>query len=136
MPRSWNTAPPPVSLAPEPTTQASGINFTNVSATQIGVGWTPGNGTNRIVVVRAGAATTWTPTDGIAPLGVTNDFPTAMDQSGGNKVCYDGAGNGFMLMGLNPNTTYYLKIFEYNGVAASANYFLGGEPANGSQETN
>ncbi|MGD9611281.1 MAG: lamin tail domain-containing protein [Kiritimatiellia bacterium] len=130
----WVTTPP-VSLAPEPTTQASAVVFTNVSATQMAIGWTSGNGSNRIVVVRAGAATTWTPTDGIAPLGVNSDFMTAADQGGGNKVCYDGAGSSFTLMGLNPNTTYYVTIFEYNGAAASANFFLGGAPATGSQDT-
>lgn len=101
---------------------ATTIAFTNVSATQIGVNWSSGNGARRIVVVRAGAVPDWAPTDGVPPSGVSSDFSGATDQGNGNKICYDGTGGGFLLRILQPSTTYYFKVYEYNGIGTGVNY--------------
>lgn len=116
----------------DPTTHASNVAFSDVTATSMTVSWTSGNGANRIVVVRAGAPTSWTPTDGILPSGVNADFSLAADQADGNKVCYNGSGNSFSLSGLAVNTTYYVTIFEYNGGGA---YLTSGTPGAGNQTT-
>ena len=119
----------------EPTTHASGLSFTAVGSSGMTVNWTSGDGANRIVVVREGAATSWTPTDGVAPSGVNADFSAATDQADGNKICYDGSGATFDLSGLSAGTTYYVTIFEYNGSGGTVNYYTGGTPLAGSQAT-
>ena len=97
--------------------------------------WTSGNGARRIVVVRQGTTTTWTPSDGIAPTGVNASFPDAADQGGGNKICYDGTGGGVTLAGLNPGTFYSVSVFEYNGTGLTVNYLTGGVILAGSHQT-
>ena len=122
-------------IATAPTTHASGMSFSSVMASQMGVSWTSGNGERRIVVVREGSATSWTPSDGTAPSGVSASYSSATDQGSGNKICYDGTGSGFTLSGLNPNTTYHLTVFEYNGTTTHVKYYTGGTPLAGSRLT-
>ena len=55
--------PGPVS---EPTTQATNVGFSNVTATSMTVSWTNGNGAARIVVAREAAAVDFVPVDGTA----------------------------------------------------------------------
>ena len=100
------------------------------------ISWANGNGDSRIVVVREGSATSWTPTDGVAPSGVNSDFMQATDQGSGNKICYDGTGGIALIQGLNPGTMYSFRIFEYNGTGTAANYLTGGVVLAGSQYTN
>ncbi len=130
----WTDLPSGGALDAEPTVNSSALSFTNVSATQIAANWTVGNGARRIVVVRAGTSTTWTPTDGIAPAGVNADFPTAVDKGGGNKICFDGTGGSFTLLGLNSNQSYAFAVYEYNGTGTAVNYLTSG-PLNGVQTT-
>ena len=119
----------------EPTTHASSLSFSAVGSSGMTASWTSGDGANRIVVVREGAATSWTPTDGVAPSGVNADFSAATDQGSGNKICYDGSGATFGLSGLSAGTTYYVTVFEYNGSGGTVNYYTGGTPLAGSQAT-
>jgi len=139
IPTRWmgwtNVPPPPEGLAPEPTTNATTIAFTNVSATQIGVNWSSGNGARRIVVVKAGSMPDWVPSDSVAPSGVSSDFSGATDQGNGNKICYDGTGTGFLLQILQPSTTYYFKVYEYNGIGTGVNYLTSGAVLSGYQLT-
>ncbi len=122
-------------LAAEPTTHASSLSFSSVGAYSMDLSWTSGNGASRIVVVRAGSAVNWTPADGTAPSGVSAVFSSAADQADGNRICYNDTGNSFTLSGLDPETTYYVKVFEYNGSGTEVNYYLGGTPLTGSQAT-
>jgi autotransporter-associated beta strand protein len=122
-------------IARQPTTHASGLNFTAVGMNQMTVNWTSGNGERRIVVVRQGSSVGYTPTDFIAPSGENTNFTAATDQGSGNKICYDGTGASFTLTGLNPGTLYYVKIFEYNGSGIYVDYYTGGTPLAGSAST-
>ncbi|HRT06436.1 MAG TPA: hypothetical protein P5204_12125, partial [Kiritimatiellia bacterium] len=128
----WTDMP----LTNEPTENATSMTFTNVSASQIGVSWTSGNGARRIVVVRQGTTTTWMPTDSVAPAGVNSSFTLATDQGDGNRICYDGTGSGFLLQGLSPGTMYSFKVFEYNGTSTDVNYLTVGTVLAGSASTN
>ncbi len=125
----------PMGMAAEPTTQASAVNFTGVGVTAMTVNWTSGDGARRIVVVKQGGPVDWAPTDGTAPSGVSADFSLATDQGSGNKIAYDGTGATCTLSGLSGSTTYYVKIFEYNGSGVTANYLTSGSPAEGNQVT-
>jgi autotransporter-associated beta strand protein len=122
-------------LAAEPTTHASSINFTAVGSSQMTVNWTIGNGANRIVVVKQGSTVNWDPADGVAPNNVNANFTLAGDQGSGNKIAYDGSGSSFTLTGLDPETTYHVEIFEYNGSSTEVNYYTGGTPPTGSRAT-
>ncbi len=122
-------------MAGEPTVHASGLSFASLGTNRMTVLWTSGDGSNRIVVVKAGSAVTWTPTDGVAPSGVSGNFSTATDQGGGNKICYNSNGAIVSLTGLAPTTTYYVKVFEYNGSGSLVNYLTNGTPLSGSQIT-
>ena len=116
----------------EPTVHASGMNFRDVEPTGMVVGWTPGNGANRIVVAREGAAVDFLPLDNTS-YGADPNFAAATDLGGGNKVVYNGGGTNFSLTGLSPATRYHFAIFEYNG--ATPNYFTNAGYAIGSRWT-
>ena len=62
------------------------------------------------------------------------NFPSAVDQGGGNRICYDGTGGSFTLMGLNSNQSYAFAVYEYNGTGTAVNYLIGG-PLSGVQTT-
>jgi hypothetical protein len=109
------------SLATEPTTQASGINFSGVTSSQINVAWTSGNGANRLVIARAGSAPSGNPVDGTAYTADAS-YAGAGSALGSGKVVYIGSGSSFTLTDLDPSTTYHLRVYEYNGSAGSINY--------------
>ena len=122
-------------VAAEPTVHAKTLLFSAVQTNQMTVSWTVGNGERRIVVVKPGTSTSWTPTDFVAPAGVDANYDSATDKGSGNKICYDGTGNSFTLTGLIAGRTYYVTVFEYNGTGTYVNYFVTGTPLSGSQMT-
>ena len=130
----WTDVPASGALDAEPTVNSSALSFTNVSATQITANWTVGNGARRIVVIRQGTSTTWTPLDGTAPSGVNANFPSAVDQGGGNRICYDGTGGSCTLMGRNSDQSYAGAVYEESGTGTAVNYLIGG-PLSGVQTT-
>ena len=105
-----------------PTLHATSLTFTNLTPNAMTVGWTPGNGLNRIVVAREGSPVTFIPTNGTAYT-ANNDFSSAPDLGGGNKVVYNASGSSVPLTGLNAETRYYFAVFEYNGADATASYY-------------
>ncbi len=119
----------------EPTMHASALVFSSVQQAQMTLAWTIGDGDRRIVVARAGGATSWAPTDGTAPTGVNAHFASSTDQGGGNRIVYDGTGTGFTATGLDTGTTYFFTVFEYNGTGIYVNYYTTGTPLAGSQTT-
>ena len=121
-------------FATEPTTSASGMAFTNLMETQMSVSWGSGNGTRRLVAVRAGTAVAAQPVDGQGYTADTNFAGGGTTLSDGSRVTYDGTGNGFTLVGLTAGTTYHLAVFEYNGSAGTQNYRTT-SPATGSLAT-
>lgn len=110
------------SLATEPATN-SVITFGTATTSSMVVNFNGGNGASRIVVAREGNAVTYTPSDGEDISGVSNVFTSASDQSGGNRVVYDGAAQTVTVSGLTTGTTYHFAVYEYNeGTGASRNY--------------
>ncbi len=120
-------------LAPQPTDQSTGLNFTNVTATGFKINWTNGPGTNRIVVIRSGSAINSAPVNGI---GYTANpvFGSGSQIESGNYVIYNGNANTVTVAGLSAATTYHVSIYEYNGADATANYLTAG-PLSSSQLT-
>ncbi|OFX42437.1 MAG: hypothetical protein A2W95_00945 [Bacteroidetes bacterium GWA2_40_14] len=109
------------SLATEPTSQTSAISFSSVGSTQATLSWTSGDGSNRIVIAHEATDIVTDPSDG---AGYTDNsvFATGDEIGTGHYVVYNGVGTGVTVTGLNPNTTYYFRAYEYNGTATSCNY--------------
>jgi len=159
--------------ASEPTTQATNVGFTNVTATSMTVSWTNGNGAARIVVAKEASPVDFVPVDGTTytpnpafgsgtPLGPANAIsmrlkpltasttktktikakpgvkmpsaPVPHDIVSGNFVVFASSGNSVLVTNLQPSTTYYFAVFEFNGFSTGTNY-LTTSPATGNQTT-
>lgn len=99
-----------------PTTNASAISSTNF-CTSAQLNFTAGNGANRIGVI---SLTNFSNT----PVNGTSYSANAAYGSGttigaGNYVVMNGTGNTVTVTGLSAGTTYYFKVFEYNGTTAN-----------------
>ncbi len=93
------------------------LNPTNVEAiagndTQIDLSWALASGNNVLLAFNT-TSTFGTPVDGTA---YTTTIP------GGGTVLYNGSNSTYSHTSLNPNTTYYYKIWSYDG---SINYSSG-----------
>ncbi|GAB5464664.1 MAG: hypothetical protein Kapaf2KO_01000 [Candidatus Kapaibacteriales bacterium] len=116
-------------LVAEPTTDASALAVTDgatPSLQSLVNSWTNGNGSSRIIVVRANKAPA-APTDGIdyTPVNDIKNGYNPENQTGpGSYVVYDGSGASaaFTLTGLTPATKYYYAVYEYNGSGSVTNY--------------
>lgn len=118
------------SLSAEPTTQTSGITFSNIQQTSMTVNWAKGNGSNRIVLVKSASAVDGTPTDGVTySASATYGSGTSI---GTSYVVYNGTGDSINVTGLTKATRYYVSVYEFNGSAGSENY-LTTSPATGNQ---
>jgi endonuclease I len=98
-----------------PTVQASAITFANVGQIQMDVNWTNGDGARRIVIINTTNSFT-NPVNGTDPvadpvLGGTSE-----------QVVYNGNGNTVTVTGLSPSTTYWFRVYEYNGTGAETMY--------------
>jgi len=116
-------------ILPAPSSQASGISFANVSQNGMDISWTSGNGAQRLVLARAGAAVSGNPVDG-------NDYSASGvfgsgDQIGsGNYVVYEGSGTSFSLSGLTASTTYNIRVYEFNNSGANTRYNINSATSN------
>jgi hypothetical protein len=110
-----------------PTQQASRPQFSLLNITQFRLGWTSGNGQRRLVLLRKGAPVTMNPADG-------TDYPAqsnagmAADVGEGHKAVYFGSSNFADISGLEPGTTYYIKIFEAAGNGTLVQYLTSNAP--------
>jgi hypothetical protein len=98
-----------------PTTQASAVVFSSVGSSQFTVGWTNGNGTSRIAKINTTNSFT-APTDGTSPTA------TATYAGSGEQVIYNGTGSSLTVNGLSASTTYYVRVYEYNGSSSTTKY--------------
>jgi trimeric autotransporter adhesin len=99
--------------------------------------WTSGNGARRIVVVRQGTVTTWTPMDGTPPpSGVSSATCLApRTKAAGTRSATTARAAAVTLTGLNTGMTYTVTMYEYNGTGTSVNYLTAGNPLTGHQTT-
>ena len=117
----------------EPTLQATDVTFSSSTAGSMIVNWTPGNGTNSIVLIKQGSAVDGTPVDGITYTPDTR-FGSGEQIGTGNYVVYTGSGSSVTVTGLRPSKTYYVAVYEFNNVPRfQAENYLTTNPATGSQ---
>jgi hypothetical protein len=117
---SYTTVGTITTLASEPTIQASNINFANVGMNSMTINWINGNGTNRMVVVKASGAP-GTPLDG-QTYSANTIFGSGSTFGTNEYVVYIGANNTVDITGLTASISYSVKVFEYNGSGGSINY--------------
>ena len=118
---------------PPPTIPAGNLIFSDVTSNSFTISWTPGNGTHRLVLVKAGSAVDGSPADGSAYT-ASASFGNGSQIGSGNYVVYNGLGNNVNVTNLDGNTTYYVSVFEFSGPIGAQDY-LTVNPATGSQLT-
>lgn len=109
-------------LAQAPTTQASAVTVHNPSTNAITIRWQNGNGTRRLVVASQQFFTS-APINGIAsptanPIFGQGDTMRAGIFTVANTATIDSV----RVTGLQPNTVYYFRVYEYNGSNAPTSY--------------
>ncbi|HRH39090.1 MAG TPA: hypothetical protein PK760_12125, partial [Flavobacteriales bacterium] len=97
-----------------PTVQDHDISFANVTTVGADINWVNGDGTKRMVVMNTTNSFT-TPTNGSETTG------NAV-YGGGEQVVFVGTGSTVSVSNLAPSTPYYVRVFAYNGLTASAVY--------------
>ncbi len=120
-------------LVAEPTTQASGITIGTVNEVSLAdIAWTDGNGSSRLLVVKAGSAVDAFPADGTSYTDSAT-FGSGSEIGTGNFVVYAGGSPLASLGGLTRDVVYYFRAFEFNGSGGSENYLtsaVAGNPTN------
>ncbi len=104
------TAPPAA-----PTTQDFNITFPSVAQTTLTASWTNGNGASRIVIMNTTNSFT-NPVDGTSPT--ANTVYSGL----GEQVVYNGVGSSVGVSGLTANSTYYFRVYGYNGTGGGTLY--------------
>lgn len=108
-------------LASAPTVPSSNLHFNAIDGGYINMGWTPGNGARRVIVAKAGTAPGFIPQNGI-DYNSTDVFGAGQEVAPGEFIVYDHFSTSFYLTGLSPATTYYFRVFDYNGTGTSTEY--------------
>lgn len=98
-----------------PTVSSTDIHFSDLIATSMSISFTPGNGSHRLAVARAGAPPTFLPGD---------NYKYSADLGDGQWVVSNTQDSIISLTGLQPATKYFIKIFEYNTDGVSTSYLL------------
>ncbi|MFN3404242.1 MAG: immunoglobulin domain-containing protein [Cytophagaceae bacterium] len=120
--------------ATEPTVPASGLMFSSVTSTSMGLSWVNGNGSSRMVIVRPSSPVNALPIDNNSYT--ANSFFGAGSETGtGNYVVYSGSGNTVLITGLLASTTYHFAVVEFNGSGVTSNYLTSTYPT-ANQTTN
>ncbi len=115
-------------LASEPTTQTSSLVFSGVETGEVTIDFTDGDGDSRLVVAKEGSAVDVFPVDGNSYT-ENNVFGSGDDLGSSNYVV--GAGSGpITVTGLSTFTTYYFRVFEFNGSGGLENYNVSAATAN------
>ncbi len=107
--------------AVEPTVQVSAVSVTPANTT-MSINWTPGDGTNSIVLIKQATVVNGSPVDGISYTDGGAVFGSGSQIGTGNYVVYTGTGSSVTVTGLTTGTTYYVAVFSFNGNNGTENY--------------
>lgn len=106
-----------------PTVQASNIVFSNIYSTNsFTVSWTNGNGTNRVVLIKAATAVDSNPVDNTTYT-ANAAFGSGSQIGSGNYVVYNGSGTTVNVTGLTAGVLYFVRVYEYNGSSGGEKYY-------------
>jgi len=98
-----------------PTIQAFNITFSSIGQNAITTNWTNGDGAKRVVKINTLNSFT-APADGTDPTANT------VYSGSGEQVVFNGSGNSVAVTGLTASTTYWFRVYEYNGSGATTKY--------------
>jgi hypothetical protein len=98
----------------EPSVQASAPNFSSTTDTETTLQWTSGNGDGTLVVIRLGEPATRLPADG-SEYAADPGYGNGDSLGGANYAVYRASGNSVTITNLEPNSVYYVSLFEYAG---------------------
>ncbi len=98
-----------------PTIQASNITFSSITTTGMTTSWTNGDGAKRVVIMNTTNSFT-NPVDG------TDPSANPVYGGSGEQVVYNNSGNTVSVTGLTANTTYWFRVYEYNGSGSGTKY--------------
>lgn len=107
-----------------PVQNASQLWSSATDAEHTEVKWTNGDGTHRLLLLKAEGPTNAFPLDGTA-------YPIASTLADGTVVAANGTESSALLSHLNPQNTYYARVVEYRQDATTGNlpvYTLDGNP--------
>jgi gliding motility-associated-like protein len=104
-----------------PTLATSNFFGTNTTGNSMNLSWTNGNGTNRMIIAKAGSAVDVLPVN-LTSYFSSSSFGSGSNLGGGNFVVYNSSGDNFLLTNLQPATTYHFASFEYNGSGGGSVY--------------
>ncbi|MFT2007660.1 T9SS type A sorting domain-containing protein [Pontibacter sp. 13R65] len=125
---------PAVELASRPTEPAQ-LTITNTSYNRITLAMAGGDGSKRLVMVRAGSPVQTVPTNGVT-YRANAVFGNGTQVGSGTFVVYTGNGRETTISGLAPNTSYFIAAFEYNdNDSPYAEHYLSDLPAGAEQLT-
>lgn len=111
-----------VSPASQPTVASSGLTFTEITSNSVKLNWTSGNGSSRMIIASEFFDVISSPLDGESYYSDGNFYGLSYAFSNTEKVIYVGNSNSTTVNGLNPGSTYYFAIIEYNGTGFATNY--------------
>ncbi len=108
-----------------PLTNASNMQFSNITNTSLTLSFTKGSGGVRIIICRPTLAAA------VAPVNLTNYNANSIYSQGNttgasNFVVYNGTNNTVNVTGLTKNTAYTFTVYEYNGPVGNTAYQTSG----------
>ncbi len=98
-----------------PTIQAQNISFSGITSTGMTANWTNGDGAKRIAILNTTNSFT-SPADGTDPVA------NPAYSGSGEQVIYNSNGNSVSVTGLTGGTTYWFRVYEYNGTGTTTKY--------------
>lgn len=106
-----------------PSIGATNFTTTNPQGNSLQINWTRGNGTNVLVVASLSPTFggTGIPADG-TDYNVNATFGSGNTVGAGNFAVYEGTSTNVTVNGLVHSTTYYFRIYEFNGASTSTQY--------------
>lgn len=115
---------PSVDFLASPTTPPQNLGHaTNGTNGDITVTWNNGNGDKRLVVVSGINAEPSFPRDG-KNYSANATYGQGADLGNGNFVVYDGTQSSVTIQGLNQDSAYTVRVYEYNQNAITGQYAL------------
>ncbi len=117
-------------LIAAPTSQATDVTFSNLTAASATISWTRGDGANCAVFMAATSSGTASPVDNSTYTANTTFGSGSQIGSSGWYCIYNGPGTSESVSGLAPGTTYRIHVCEYNQGAGSELYLTGSETGN------
>ncbi|MBW7904169.1 MAG: DUF11 domain-containing protein [Phycisphaerae bacterium] len=116
-----------------PSTQATSVSASDITASQAALQWTRGDGDACVVFVRQSLGGNAAPSDN-ATYNANSTFGQGAQIGATGWYCvYNGAGAGVTVTGLAATTTYRVMVCEYNGGLGDQLYLIStaaGNPAN------